>query len=191
MAELNKEIIEQILKDLSGKDENGRAKGSIGVTTGNIVDNKYVESPHLDHGFTDSYVTASIDVTLPAFLTLTITSSDASEVTSLWARYQSFKRSQANGEKPVLTFNVLSVTPYGNEEDEYDDPIYMVLSATNPVIAYTSKTILDLERDDTVSFLIPIEQVTIESYKEEVIEKIDNEVAAGTNPDLDNTEVEM
>lgn len=190
MAELNKEIIEQILKDLSGKDENGRAKGSVGVTTGNIVNNKYVETPHLDHGFVDSYITASIDTTLPIFLTLTITSSDVSEISTLWARYQSFKRNQANGEKPVLTFNVLSSTPYGNEEDEYDEPIYMVLSATNPVIAYTSKSILDLAKDDTVSFLIPIEQVSIESYKEEEIEKTEAEVAAGINPDLDNVEME-
>lgn len=169
MADLTKELIQEMLVNLSGKTEEGIPKSVMSSTNGYIENNEF--KPQATIPYENCVLTVSVDQTLPTLLNLTVETSDTTTINMLWARYRAFKQEQSQGKAVILGFDILGAIPYINENDEYDEPLYAKLSACNPVIASTSKSVLDLERDDTISFLIPMEQVFLETFKEEVLEQ--------------------
>lgn len=170
MAELTKELLIDVLNDLSGKNAEGERNSNMSVLLGHIQDNELIKENYSTDEIINATASFIYDPVNPSFLNLTIESDDVASINILWAKYHNFTTRLVNKEPAIMQFNALGVNAYKNADDEYDSPFYMAISLTNPIMAHTSKSNPTLNQDDTISFLIPMNNVVIESVMEEKLE---------------------
>lgn len=171
MTEISKELFINILNDLSGKTPEGERNSNMSVLLGHVENKELVKENYSDDSIINATAKYILDPITPQFINLTIESEDSMVITMLWAKYRNFKDRLVNKEQAIMQFNALGTAPYINEDNKEDTPVYMAISLTNPIMAYTGKSNLSLPTDDTISFLIPLDNVVIESVVEEELVK--------------------